>query len=182
MLWNNLLSWIENHSELAAWVQAIGSIAAIIAAIRISYMHENLRRKTELTDRERQAHCIAAQCGFELMQPMEDISEALKDPHPEFAEVTPLVLIERFIPSMWIMGRAADGLFRFIETIHKHNQIVKTNRESFERHELSMTDRQEMNKAAKQRLLLAQAVGAWTMDEIAKIRATEEDDDDDNNN
>lgn len=37
MDWSSLLVWAESHDKLAAWVQAVGSVAAIVAAIWIGY-------------------------------------------------------------------------------------------------------------------------------------------------
>ncbi|NWA81654.1 hypothetical protein [Pseudomonas sp. D2002] len=47
MNWEIISGWIEHNSGLASWVQAIGSIAAILAAIFIANRDSRLRRKAE---------------------------------------------------------------------------------------------------------------------------------------
>lgn len=47
MSWECVLYWIEHHPGLASWVQAVGSIGAIIAAIWISGGERRHRVKIE---------------------------------------------------------------------------------------------------------------------------------------
>ena len=47
MSWEVISSWIEGHPGLASWVQAVGSIAAILAAIWIASRDSRLMRKAE---------------------------------------------------------------------------------------------------------------------------------------
>lgn len=54
MSWESMLFWIEHHPGLASWVQAVGSIGAILGAFAISAAqsrrHEKLLRR-EASDR-----------------------------------------------------------------------------------------------------------------------------------
>lgn len=45
MSWEVVSCWIESHPGLASWVQAVGSIAAIMAAWAIPYFHEQSKEK-----------------------------------------------------------------------------------------------------------------------------------------
>lgn len=47
MSWECVSYWIEHHPGLASWVQAVGSIAAILAAVWIASSDSRLRRKAE---------------------------------------------------------------------------------------------------------------------------------------
>ena len=47
MSWQFFLAWIESHPGLSSWVQAFGSIAAILVAIFIAGRDSRLRRKAE---------------------------------------------------------------------------------------------------------------------------------------
>jgi len=50
MSWECVSYWIEHHPGLASWVQAVGSIAAILAAIKIA---SSQRREQILNDAQR---------------------------------------------------------------------------------------------------------------------------------
>jgi len=47
MSWQVFLAWIESHPGLSSWVQAFGSIAAILVAVFIAGRDARLRRKAE---------------------------------------------------------------------------------------------------------------------------------------
>lgn len=47
MSWECVSYWIEHHPGLASWVQAVGSICAILAAIGIANRDSRFRRKAE---------------------------------------------------------------------------------------------------------------------------------------
>lgn len=47
MSWNNILCWIEAHPGLSSWIQAFGSIAAIIVAIVLSGRESRYRLTME---------------------------------------------------------------------------------------------------------------------------------------
>lgn len=47
MSWECILCWIEHHPGLASWVQAVGSIGAIIAAVWVSGREGRLRARIE---------------------------------------------------------------------------------------------------------------------------------------
>jgi len=47
MSWEVVSCWIEGHPGLASWVQAIGSIAAIMFAIFVAGRESRLRRRSE---------------------------------------------------------------------------------------------------------------------------------------
>lgn len=58
--------WIESHPGLAGWVQAVGSIAAIVFSLRVARRQtaaqeriELARRENEVADRRRAAHRVA---------------------------------------------------------------------------------------------------------------------------
>lgn len=50
MSWECVSYWIEHHPGLASWVQAVGSICAIIYAVRIA--NKQFQRSTELQKTE----------------------------------------------------------------------------------------------------------------------------------
>ena len=47
MSWEVVSCWIEGHPGLASWVQAVGSIAAIIFAVCVAGRESRLRRRSE---------------------------------------------------------------------------------------------------------------------------------------
>ncbi|MBJ2241980.1 hypothetical protein [Pseudomonas sp. MF6768] len=47
MSWEVISCWIESHPSLASWVQAVGSIAAILVAIWISSSDSRFRKRSE---------------------------------------------------------------------------------------------------------------------------------------
>ena len=47
MSWEVVSCWIEGHPGLASWVQAVGSIAAIMFAIFVAGRESRLRRRSE---------------------------------------------------------------------------------------------------------------------------------------
>lgn len=51
MSWECVSYWIEHHPGLASWVQAVGSILAIFAAIWIANRDSRLRRNSEIQTR-----------------------------------------------------------------------------------------------------------------------------------
>jgi hypothetical protein len=52
MSWDCVSYWIEHHPGLASWVQAVGSIAAILAAIWIASRDSRMRRNAEVESRK----------------------------------------------------------------------------------------------------------------------------------
>lgn len=51
MSWDSVLVWIEAHPGMASWVQAFGSIAAILIAIFLAGRDSRLKRKDGLAVR-----------------------------------------------------------------------------------------------------------------------------------
>ncbi|MGY2162190.1 hypothetical protein HX799_07420 [Pseudomonas tolaasii] len=47
MSWESISFWIEHHPGLASWVQAVGSIAAILFAVFVAGRDSRLRRRSE---------------------------------------------------------------------------------------------------------------------------------------
>ncbi|MBT2374598.1 hypothetical protein [Pseudomonas fluorescens] len=47
MSWEVIFGWIESHPGLASWIQAVGSIAAIFAAILIAGRDSRIRRRSD---------------------------------------------------------------------------------------------------------------------------------------
>lgn len=54
MSWEYVSCWIEHHPGLASWVQAVGSIAAILAAIWIA-SHDSRTARNEKVESQRNA-------------------------------------------------------------------------------------------------------------------------------
>lgn len=54
MSWEVVFDWIEHHPGLSSWVQAVGSILAILVAVRIasSQRREQLRNEQRKFDRD----------------------------------------------------------------------------------------------------------------------------------
>jgi hypothetical protein len=65
-------NWIENHQALAAWIQAIGSIVAILGAYGIAAMQFRHAKQTEIKREERRAlHDL--QLVFEIIKQAVDL-------------------------------------------------------------------------------------------------------------
>ncbi|MBF8660822.1 hypothetical protein [Pseudomonas putida] len=52
MILESIFKWIEAHPGLASWVQAVGSIAAILAAIWIASRDSRMKRNAERESRK----------------------------------------------------------------------------------------------------------------------------------
>jgi hypothetical protein len=61
------LEWIEHHPGLAAWVQAIGAIIAIIAAFVIANLQHALEKRDRQAERKERAKGLAFLLHAELL-------------------------------------------------------------------------------------------------------------------
>ncbi|ERT18873.1 hypothetical protein O162_08830 [Pseudomonas putida SJ3] len=67
----NALHWVEAHPGLASWVQAFGSIAAIMVAIWLSSREARYRMRVERQARKdaiERAHLVAENCRTRVIQ------------------------------------------------------------------------------------------------------------------
>ncbi|WP_440972962.1 hypothetical protein [Pseudomonas koreensis] len=53
MSWESISYWIEHHPGLASWVQAVGSILAILVAVRVASSQKREQLRNERTKFER---------------------------------------------------------------------------------------------------------------------------------
>lgn len=53
MNWESISYWIEHHPGLASWVQAVGSILAILVAVRVASSQKREQLRNERTKFER---------------------------------------------------------------------------------------------------------------------------------
>ena len=71
MGWESVLCWVEAHPGLASWVQAVGSIAAILVAIFLSGRESRYRMRVERQARKDaidRAHLVAENCRVRVIQ------------------------------------------------------------------------------------------------------------------
>jgi hypothetical protein len=121
-----MLAWIEAHQALAAWVQAIGSIAAIIAAVLIvlfegrrAHAREEARRAREEADRLTRAQGLALMLQPELAA-FEGTLERLAWSDEKAAP--PKTILDH-ADQLHILGRAGGLILFMVGALNAHQQL-----------------------------------------------------------
>ncbi|WP_155766714.1 hypothetical protein [Pseudomonas putida] len=76
----SILNWIESHPGLASWVQAVGSIAAIVAAIWIASRDSRMRRKAEAESRKNalaRAEAVVSEATLRVVAAIDVLKEII---------------------------------------------------------------------------------------------------------
>ncbi|QBX41398.1 hypothetical protein E4T63_12695 [Pseudomonas fluorescens] len=85
MSWDSVSYWIEHHPGLASWVQAVGSIAAIMAAIWIASRDSRMRRIAEAESEKNaviRAEAVVKEAALRVRLAI-DVHEGLTPPQKE---------------------------------------------------------------------------------------------------
>ncbi|KAI2693248.1 hypothetical protein [Pseudomonas sp. TNT3] len=83
MSWEVVSCWIEHHPGLASWVQAVGSIAAILAAIWIASRDSRLRRRAEIEVKSHsivRAKTVVGDAGRRVYSAIETVKKFIVTP------------------------------------------------------------------------------------------------------
>ena len=86
MSWEVVSCWIEGHPGLASWVQAIGSIGAILVAIWISGGERRHKAKIEKAAR-RDALARAIDASEHAKTTVQKSAELFRSSHPQRGEI-----------------------------------------------------------------------------------------------
>ena len=81
MGWESVMCWVEAHPGLASWVQAFGSIAAILVAIFLSGRESRYRMRVERQARKdaiERAYLVAENCRSRVIQALETWKNGLQ--------------------------------------------------------------------------------------------------------
>ena len=81
MSWESILGWVEVHPGLASWVQAFGSIAAILVAIWLSGRESRYRMHIERQARKdaiSRAVLVAENCRTRVIQALDTWKNGLQ--------------------------------------------------------------------------------------------------------
>jgi hypothetical protein len=119
-----VLAWIEMHPGLAAWVQAVGVIGAIISAFLVPYFQRRLDRRDQLADRRLQAQAIALVTQADLLVLKGAIDRALKVNLLNSARVKLPPSILDNIERLWVMGNAGGAILQLVGTLNAHEALI----------------------------------------------------------
>ena len=86
MSWEDVSFWIEHHPGLASWVQAIGSIGAILVAIWISGGERRHKAKIEKAAR-RDAIARAIDASEHAKKTVQKCADFFRSSHPQRGEI-----------------------------------------------------------------------------------------------
>ncbi|MDY7565826.1 hypothetical protein QN400_10695 [Pseudomonas sp. RTC3] len=131
MSWESISYWIEHHPGLASWVQALGSILAILVAVRVASSQKREQLKNERIRFERD-------CEF-----LKVISDrALRAAKPNPAEITVrdaarmLVGVSSIFKKIDLMSLPHASLIEPVSTIRDALQAAESSIEGEPRIEL----------------------------------------------
>lgn len=122
-----LASLTKGSPDLPGWVQAVGSIAAIVAAFGLSYaqlreqrMHE---RKREKEDAQRKIRTLCSLLGRvkELSEIIAKSERPVPDEHPQYAAIYDLGLLQALLEKLPIFEVPMDEL---ILRFHRIQQLI----------------------------------------------------------
>jgi hypothetical protein len=155
-----MLQWIEDHEALAAWVQAIGAIVAIIGAFLIAYfegrrakVREEARGVREEADRLRRAQGLAL-----MLQPELRAFEGRVEQHILHAidrSPTPPKSILDHADQLHLLGEAGGAILQMIGVLNADAWMV---RRSIPEEELAQFDKLRAERLQIARACCAEAV------------------------
>lgn len=125
-----LLQWIELHPGLAAWVQAIGAIGAIIAVFLVVHLQQRTAARSAHRDRLRKARGLAL-----LLQPeltafegtLERLSLLPPSSHKESAKPPQTIL--DVADQLYLLGEAGGSTLQMIGALNAHARLEATSAE-----------------------------------------------------
>ena len=131
MAWlDNLTNWIAGHDALAAWVQAVGSIAAIIATAIIARLDGKARREREQYEDAkelRRAKGLAILLQIEMIAFRSVLLETIARKNLTQAAIEPPSTLVMLAPELNILGSAGGALLQLISALNANKIMVASN-------------------------------------------------------
>jgi hypothetical protein len=113
-----MLRWIEAHPGLAAWVQAIGAILAIIVAFLVVFLQQRLERRAAASERRARAIGLAILLHTDLvaLQGAIDRTERAGALESEVLKVPASIV--QYADQFYLLGTAGHALLQMISAIN----------------------------------------------------------------
>lgn len=142
--------WID-----AAWVQAIGTLIALVIAIVIPNWVHHREQKVRRTELKRQGQAIAVLILPLLRELRDQVDERGKiNPHErQQREISVESEFHNLTKDMWLMGPAGSAVLRALTAVADHNRFIR--KESYtlymdlseeEKNDFRMTFRKGINE------------------------------------
>jgi len=114
-----MLSWIEVHAALAAWLQAIGGLVAVAAAFLISYLQIAADRREHARERRLQVEGLALLLVIEFAEFTGRPKSLVADKDVLAAQrVEPPPLLQSRLPELYLMGPTGAALLRILSILN----------------------------------------------------------------
>jgi len=124
-VWATTIEWIEAHPGLAAWVQGLGTLLAVMVAILVPYRLSKSERDRRSVDRKLEAQGLAVLVHAPLLvlegQIERDIQSALSI---NGLIVRPPDIIVDNIQRLWVMGRAGGLILQMISGLNANERLI----------------------------------------------------------
>ena len=114
------LGWCEAHPGIANWLQAIGSIAAIVLIYLFALFQFRRTRSHEEIDRIRKAQGLALILVAVLVAFKPEIEGAIT----QQSQIEPPDEVLRLLDQLYILGVAGGLILQMIATLQAHNQAA----------------------------------------------------------
>jgi hypothetical protein len=114
----DILEWIEHHPGTAAWVGAVGTIVAILAAIVLSRSD----RRERLREKRLRGTALAVSLHAEVLNFSQVLEEMLEDDNAmvQHPIQTPTILIARH-DDLYLLGEAGGHLLQMLSALNVSN-------------------------------------------------------------
>jgi hypothetical protein len=126
---SDILNWLSDQPGLAAWVQAVGSIIAIVSGFALAYWQHRRTDHEHRQERERadkhtriQAQALALILEGSLVELAGRLSLAKTD--KPFSPVDLPHLLEERTDQIYVMGETGGYLLQLISTLTTHNRML----------------------------------------------------------
>jgi hypothetical protein len=132
----SLIEWIDEHPGLAAWLQAIFTIIAIVAAIWISHWELRATKRAAGAERRMKAQGLALLLQPELLAFKAQIERCLPgtDDPPNTPET-----ITRFTDQLYLLGPPGGAILQMLGLLNAQRRLAV----------LAFADKQEQKAARR---------------------------------
>ena len=135
------LGWCEAHPGIANWLQAIGSIAAIVLIYLFALFQFGRTRSHEEIDRIRKAQGLALILVSVLVAFKPKIEAAIT----QQSKIEPPDEVLRLLDQLYILGVAGGLILQMIATLQVHNQVPPSNEAEDVRNSYASIARQRLD-------------------------------------
>ena len=126
-----MLIWIEAHAGLASWVQAVGSILAIIAGFGVAYWQSMTAARKSREETKTRGLALAILIRDDLATLRGQFEALLVDtpfeyqrPPPQvYAKVVPHV-IEKHLDQMYLLGDPGRFVLALVATLSSNREMI----------------------------------------------------------